>query len=325
MLVPLYRGFLTMTQTITETPEANGTAKPMCPSPEKITDPIVSFRGVSKSFGSLRVLHDVDLDFRRGDCTVVLGPSGTGKSVMLKHIVGLLKPDEGEVFFDGERVDTMKERQLVEVRKQIGFLFQMGALFDSMNVGQNVEYPLIEHSNLKAGERSERVDRVLRMVCLSGIQNKMPAQLSGGQRKRIALARAIVLGPKLVLYDEPTTGLDPIRSDVINELIITLNKSMGISSIVVTHDMNSANKIADRMLLLYDGHVICDGTPDEFHRSENELVRRFIQGQAAPEELRGIRDGFIEAEGTIGPDVTKPVEPISNKKTPITKVFRDKL
>ena len=274
-----------------------------CPTPPQVDDAIVRFRNVSKAFGSLRVLKNVSLDFRRGDCTVILGPSGTGKSVMLKHIVGLLQPDQGEVYFDDHRVDTMKEKDLVEVRKQIGFLFQMGALFDSMNVGQNVAFPLIEHSNLRVGERAERVDRVLRMVCLSGIQNKMPSQLSGGQRKRIALARAIVLGPKLVLYDEPTTGLDPIRSDVINELILTLNNSLGISSIVVTHDMNSANKIADRMLLLYDGQIACDGTPEQFRNSDNELVRRFIEGQAAAEELSGIRDGFIEAEGMIGPDL----------------------
>lgn len=304
-----------MTQVMSNEQQTQSSSEPKCPPPPVVTDPIVSFKGVSKAFGTLRVLNNVNLDFRRGDCTVVLGPSGTGKSVLLKHIVGLLKPDHGEVFFNGDRVDTMRERNLVEVRKQIGFLFQMGALFDSMNVGQNVEFPLVEHSKLKAAERAERVDRVLRMVCLSGIQDKMPAQLSGGQRKRVALARAVVLGPKLVLYDEPTTGLDPIRSDVINELIITLNKSMGISSIVVTHDMNSANKIADRMLLLYDGHVICDGTPEQFHNSEDELVRRFIEGQAAPEELRGIRDGFIEAERELGPSLAEEEEENQEEQT----------
>lgn len=289
-----------MTVAASEAKAASG-AKQSCGQPPKVDDPIVSLKNISKSFGSLRVLSRVNLEFQRGDVTVVLGPSGTGKSVLIKHIVGLLKPDAGEVYFDGQRVDTMTPKQLVEIRKQIGFLFQMGALFDSMDVNENVAFPLIEHSNLSKEERNQRVDRALRMVCLSGIQNKMPADLSGGQRKRVALARAIILGPKLVLYDEPTTGLDPIRSDVINELILTLNKSLGISSIVVTHDMNSANKIADRMLLLYDGQVICDGTPKQFQNTDNELVRRFIHGQAADEELRGIRDGFIEAEGVIGP------------------------
>jgi len=255
-------------------------------------DTLVSLKNVYKSFGTLRVLNGVDLDIKQGQTTVIIGPSGTGKSVLLKLIVGLLQPDKGEVYFDGDRVDTMKAAGLVEVRKQIGFLFQMSALFDSMNVGQNVEFPLVEHTDMTAAERDERVDRVLRMVGLSGLQKKWPSNMSGGQNKRVALARAIVLEPRLVMYDEPTTGLDPIRADLINELIIALNTKFGITSIVVTHDMASAAKIADRMLLLYDGNIICDGDPETFLRSKNPLVQRFIQGQADQIELESIQEGL---------------------------------
>ncbi len=255
-------------------------------------DTLVRLDNVYKSFGTLRVLNGVSLDIKRGQTTVIIGPSGTGKSVLLKLIVGLLTPDRGEVYFDEKRIDTMRPSDLVEVRKQIGFLFQMSALFDSMNVGQNVEFPLVEHTKMSAAERDERVDRVLRMVGLSGLQNKWPSAMSGGQKKRVALARAIVLEPRLVMYDEPTTGLDPIRADLINELIIALNTKFGITSIVVTHDMASAAKIADRMLLLYDGNIICDGDPETFLRSENPLVQRFIQGQADQIELESIQEGL---------------------------------
>jgi phospholipid/cholesterol/gamma-HCH transport system ATP-binding protein len=238
------------------------------------------------------VLNDVTFDIYRGQTTVIIGPSGTGKSVLLKHIVGLIRPDQGEIYFEGQRVDTMTPAQLVEVRKKIGFLFQMSALFDSMNVGQNVEFPLIEHTNLTPQERAERVSRVLRMVGLAGLENRMPADLSGGQKKRVALARAIVMEPTVVLYDEPTTGLDPIRADLINELILALSQRLGITSIVVTHDMASAAKIADRMLLLYHGNFICDGDPETFRRSDNELVQRFIRGQADQIDLELIRRGL---------------------------------
>lgn len=253
---------------------------------------LVRLESVSKSFGTLRVLHGLSLDIKRGQTTVVIGPSGTGKSVLIKLIVGLLKPDRGGVYFDGGRVDTMSAAELVQVRKEIGFLFQQSALFDSMDVGQNVEFPLVEHTQMTAAQRDERVDRVLRMVGLSGLQRKWPGSMSGGQQKRVALARAIVLEPMLVMYDEPTTGLDPIRADLINELIIALNTKFGITSIVVTHDMASAAKIADRMLLLYDGNIICDGDPETFLRSENPLVQRFIQGQADQIELDSIQQGL---------------------------------
>lgn len=251
--------------------------------------PLIRLVGLHKAFGALRVLDGVDLSFPTGKTTVIVGPSGTGKSVLLKHIIGLLQPDRGEVWFADQRVDLLNEAQRVEVRKQVGFLFQMGALFDSMTVLDNICFPLVEHTKLSASERTDRCRRMLALVGLEGIERKMPADLSGGQRKRVALARAVVLNPKVVLYDEPTTGLDPIRSDVINELILHLSEELGVTSIVVTHDMASARKIADRMVMLYDGHVIADSDPSSFLHSENPIVQRFVRGEASDEELGHLR------------------------------------
>lgn len=250
---------------------------------------------VDKSFGDLHVLRGVNLDVPRGQTTVILGPSGTGKSVLLKLIVGLLRPDGGAVYCNARRIDTMKPAELVEARKEVGFLFQMGALFDSMSVEENVAFPLIEHTSHDAETRRGRVLRVLEMVGLGDTLEKMPSELSGGQRKRVALARAIVLEPCLVLYDEPTTGLDPIRSDVINELINELRHRMGVTSVVVTHDVSSALKIADRMVLLYDGHIVCEGDPETFQHTDNQIVKRFLQGRADDEDLASIRRGFERA------------------------------
>ena len=269
-------------------------------SPGSADDAIVQVRDLHKSFGSLRVLRGMNLDFQRGHNTVILGPSGTGKSVLLKHIVGLLRPDKGEVHFDGRRVDKLKDHDLVSVRKKIGFLFQMGALFDSKNVHDNIAFPLMEHADMSRDEREEAVNRVLKMVGLPDVQKKMPADLSGGQRKRVALARAIVFQPDLVLYDEPTTGLDPITSDVINELIIALREKLNITGIAVTHDIASAKKIADRMVLLYDGKVVADGPTQAFLESDNEVVQRFIQGRAEEDDLKAIRKGFETPGGAEG-------------------------
>ncbi|MEM9415302.1 MAG: ABC transporter ATP-binding protein [Planctomycetota bacterium] len=254
--------------------------------------PIVRLQSLHKAFGPTPVLDGVSLDFRRGEITVILGPSGTGKSVMLKHMVGLIRPDHGEVFFDGQRVDTMREPDLVKIRKRIGYMFQLGALFDSMTIGENVAFPLVEHTDLDAEARRASVRRVLELVGLDAMADKLPTDLSGGQQRRVALARAVVLQPCLVLYDEPTTGLDPVRADVINELILALAKTMGISSIVVTHDMASANKIADRMVLLHQGRVICDGRPEQFRASDNAVVQRFIHGEADAADLAAIHKAF---------------------------------
>ena len=264
---------------------------------ERGLGPIVRLADVHKGFGPTPVLAGIDLAIERGKITVILGPSGTGKSVLLKHIVGLIRPDHGEVYFDGRRVDRMRESELVEVRRRIGYMFQLGALFDSMSVAENIAFPLTEHTDLDPARRMAAVEHVLELVGLSEMLHKTPAELSGGQRRRVALARAVVLQPSLVLYDEPTTGLDPVRADVINELILALAKNMGISSIVVTHDMASANKIADRMILLHEGRVICDGRPQQFRASDNAVVQRFIHGEADDRDLEAIRRAFAGGAG----------------------------
>ena len=250
---------------------------------------LIELRNVHKRFGRLVVLNGVSLSIEEGQSLVVIGASGSGKSVMLKHIVGLLKPDRGEVWFDGSRTDTYGEREMDAIRQQFGFLFQMGALFDSLNVEENVAFPLVEHTHKAAGEIAAIVQQKLAMVGLDGTQKKMPAELSGGQRKRVALARAIALGPRVILYDEPTTGLDPIRSDVINELILKLKRELNVTSITVTHDMNSAFKVGDRIVMLHEGKLIFDGTPREIQQSEVPVVRRFVLGEAGDQELAGLR------------------------------------
>ncbi|MFN3167256.1 MAG: ABC transporter ATP-binding protein [Phycisphaeraceae bacterium] len=283
----LYDGFDRDTKTALDL-----ASQPQTPRQSSGDGPIVRVCNLHKSFGRHQVLRGIDLDFERGKTTVILGPSGTGKSVLLKHIVGLIKPDEGEVYFDSERVDQLKEPELVPVRKRIGYMFQLGALFDSMTIGENVAFPLVEHTGMDPPRREACVRRVLGLVGLDGYQDKMPSELSGGQQRRVALARAVVLQPCLVLYDEPTTGLDPVRADVINELILALTRQMGISSIVVTHDIASANKVADRMILLHEGEVICDGRPEQVRESTNAVVQRFIHGEADEQDLDAIRRAF---------------------------------
>jgi phospholipid/cholesterol/gamma-HCH transport system ATP-binding protein len=253
---------------------------------------LIELRDLHKRFGRLVVLDGVTLRVEEGESLVIIGASGTGKSVTLKHIVGLLKPDAGEVWFDGKRVDTMDDRALVEVRKQIGFLFQMGALFDSLTVEENLAFPVVEHTRKPPAEVSRIVDEKLRMVGLPEVRKKMPAELSGGQRKRVALARAIALDPRVILYDEPTTGLDPIRSDVINELIIKLKRELRVTSVVVTHDMHSAFKVADRIVMLDQGKIIFDGTPQQIQQSKNSFIRSFVLGEAGPKELESLERDF---------------------------------
>ncbi len=252
--------------------------------PAQGAGPLIRLVDVHKSFGPQRVLDGMNLDIYPGQTTVVLGPSGTGKSVMLKHIVGLLRPDSGQVLFDGQRTDELSERQFKPIRLQIGLLFQMGALFDSMTVEENLEFPMIEHTDWPEDKRRERAADALDMVDLAGVQEKLPSQLSGGQKKRVALARAIVLQPRVVLYDEPTTGLDPIRSDGINELIIKLKKKMNVTSIVVTHDLVSARKVSDRVVMLLGGKVVADGTYSQLERSSDRHVQHFLLGQYNREE-----------------------------------------
>jgi len=251
--------------------------------------PILELRRVSKAFGRQRVLQDIDLQIRRHENTVIVGRSGTGKSVLLKHIVGLLQPDTGEVRYEGQRIDNLSERALVPIRRQISFVFQLNALFDSMTVLQNVAFPMTENAEgrLDRGHIDKVARRSLDMVGLAGFEAKRPAELSGGEKKRVALARAIALDPppKVILYDEPTAGLDPQRSDVINKLIRMLQKQMDVTGIIVTHDMRSASEVGDRLLVLWNGRFIADGPPANVLKSAEPHVRRFIEGVAEPEEL----------------------------------------
>lgn len=251
--------------------------------------PLIRLVNIRKSFGRLLVLDGIDLDVTEGETLVILGASGSGKSVMIKHIVGLLRPDAGEVWFEDLRIDLLKDRQLMQVRTKMGFLFQMGALFDSLTNLQNVAFPLVEHTQLSPEEIQKKAQRVLELVGLPEVGNKMPSEVSGGQRKRVALARAIALEPKVVLYDEPTTGLDPIRADAISELILKLQRELQMTSIVVTHDMANAFKVSDRIVMLHHGKLIFDGTAEQIKTTDNEDVQRFVRGEADEEELAGLR------------------------------------
>ncbi|MCF7957874.1 MAG: ABC transporter ATP-binding protein [Phycisphaerae bacterium] len=235
-------------------------------------------RGLTKSFGELAVLVDLNLSIPVGKTTVIIGPSGCGKTVLLKHLIVLLRPDSGVVFFDEKRIDNMPESQLLQVRKRFGFLFQAGALFDSQTVGQNVAFALLEHTDHSMEKINELVHEKLEMVGLAHLKDRFPAQLSGGQQKRIALARAIAFSPEVILYDEPTTGLDPIRADIINELILKMQSKLKVTSVVVTHDMASAYKIADRIIMLDKGHIIADGSVEDIREHSSSLVQNFIQG-----------------------------------------------
>ncbi len=253
---------------------------------------IIELRGVRKSFGAQCVLDGVDLAIERGRTTVIIGRSGCGKSVMLKLMVGLLRPDAGEVYFDGQRIDGLGEAALAPVRRQISFVFQLNALFDSMTVGENVEFPMRQHGRRADRRRIRDIARTaLQMVGLAGFEDKRPADLSGGEKKRVALARAIALQPppKTILYDEPTAGLDPQRSDVINQLIRALQREVQLTSVVVTHDMRSAAEVGDRVLMLWEGRFIADGRPDALANSDDVHVRRFIEGLAEPDDLASLK------------------------------------
>lgn len=238
----------------------------------------IRFEGLHKSFGQNHVLRGVDLGVRRGQTVVVLGGSGSGKSVLLRHTIGLHQPDAGKVWVDGHDITGLSEEQLIETRKKVGMLFQAGALFDSMSVEDNVAYALREHTDAEEQQIRDRVREVLGLVELEQVEELMPADLSGGMRKRVALARAIALAPRGILYDEPTTGLDPITANTINRLIRSLQERLGVTSIVVTHDIHSAFTVGDRIAFLRDGEILFDGTVDEAKRSSEPLLRNFLQG-----------------------------------------------
>jgi len=240
----------------------------------------IEIRHVTKSFHTHRVLNNVNLTVEKGQTLVVIGRSGCGKSVLLKHMVGLLQPDSGSVFVNGLDIWQLKSTEMDEVRLNMNMVFQGGALFDSLTVGENVGFELIEHYGMSGNELFERVEEALSHVGLSGIANLMPSELSGGMRKRVALARAICIKPQIILYDEPTTGMDPITADSINELIRSLHDKLKVTSIVVTHDMKSAYKIADRIAMLFNGKIIAEGTPAEIQNTTHPVVYQFINGLA---------------------------------------------
>lgn len=233
-----------------------------------------------KTFRGKKVLRGLNLDIKKGETVVVIGQSGSGKSVLIKHMIGILKPDKGEIFIDGTEICCLSEDEFYKLRRKFGMLFQGAALFDSLTVGQNVAFGLERYRDFSEKEKEETVRESLAMVGLKEIENLMPYELSGGMKKRVGLARAIAYRPEIILYDEPSTGIDPIRADAINDLIIQMKKEIGVTSVVITHDMVSAYKIADRIAMLYEGRIIEEGTPDEIEKTENEIVQQFIHGRA---------------------------------------------
>ncbi|MEP6670440.1 MAG: ABC transporter ATP-binding protein [Chthoniobacter sp.] len=241
---------------------------------------MISVRQLRKTLGTKEVLRGVDLEITRGETCVIMGRSGCGKSVLLKHFIGLLKPTSGEVLVEGEDITPLPERKLGNLRKKLGMLFQSAALFDSMNVEENIAFPLRESGLKNPLEIRDRVAEALDMVDLAGEQNKMPEDLSGGMRKRVGLARTIVSRPACLLYDEPTTGLDPIASDSINHLIRRLQKRLAVTSVVVTHDMKTAFHTADRIAFLHEGRIYFHGLPADLRASRDESIVNFIEGHS---------------------------------------------
>lgn len=247
-----------------------------------------------KTFAANKVLQGLGLEVGKGESRVIIGGSGSGKSVILKHIIGLLKPDKGDVFIEGVNITNLKENELYEIRKKFGMLFQMAALFDSMNIWENVGFALVRQKNMKLKDVREIAIEKLRMVGLVGVENLSPAELSGGMKKRVGLARAIAHEPEILLYDEPTTGLDPITADAINDLIVEMRERLSVTSVAITHDMQSAYKIADRISMLYQGKIIDTGSPDEIKNTDNPVVKQFITGSAAgPIKIEGVSDERI--------------------------------
>jgi phospholipid/cholesterol/gamma-HCH transport system ATP-binding protein len=241
------------------------------------SQPIIQIIDLHKSFGSHEVLSGITLDVPAGSTLVILGGSGSGKTVLMKHIIGLLKPDSGRVIVDGEDIVPLGPRGLERMRRKFGMVFQAAALFDSMTVFENVSFPLREHrKDLSEDEIRALVKEKLGIVGLKNVEEKYPADLSGGMRKRVGLARAIVLGPKIVLYDEPTTGLDPITTDYVDEMILDAKKELGVTSVVISHDIASAFKVADNIAFLYQGHIIDQGHPSKLRHSENPAVKLFL-------------------------------------------------
>jgi phospholipid/cholesterol/gamma-HCH transport system ATP-binding protein len=243
-------------------------------------EPIIQLVDLYKSFGDNRVLQGVNLEIERGETMVIIGGSGTGKSVILKHIIGLMKPDRGRVIVDGKDLSTLKERSVDELRKKFGMLFQYAALFDSLTVWENVGFALRQQTHLSDEEIKHRATEKLSTVGLRGVEDRMPADLSGGMKKRVGLARALAMEPEILLYDEPTTGLDPIMADAINELILEMKRRLQVTGVAITHDMTSAYKIADRIAMLYQGKIQAVGSPDAVKNSKDPIVHQFVTGSS---------------------------------------------
>lgn len=241
---------------------------------------MIQIRGLHKSFGANHVLRGLDLEVPAGQSLVIIGRSGCGKSVLLKLIMGIMEPDEGAILIDGADIFSLSPRELDQFRLKLGMLFQGAALFDSLTVRENVGFSLYEHTTLPVEVISEKVKEKLNLVGLKNIEESMTAALSGGMKKRVGLARAICNDPKIILYDEPTTGLDPIMADGINDLIVEMQKKLRVTSIAVTHDLKSAYKIADRIAMLYEGKIIGMGTPEQIENTQDPVIRQFITGSA---------------------------------------------
>jgi len=251
---------------------------------------IIVVKNLTKKFGNNIVLDNISLSIEKGKTTVVIGPSGCGKTVLIKNFIVLLRPSSGEVYFKDKRIDNLPDRELNEVRTHYGFLFQGGALFDSLSVAENIMFPITQHSATIDRQQVEDIVKTkLAMVGLDGYQQFYPANLSGGQKKRVALARAIALNPEVILYDEPTTGLDPVRADIINELILKLQRELGETTVVVTHDMTSAYKVADRIIMLHNGKIIADGDADHIRNHPHPIVQQFINGRVGEDDLAVLR------------------------------------
>jgi phospholipid/cholesterol/gamma-HCH transport system ATP-binding protein len=245
---------------------------------------MIEVRDLKKSFGTHSILDGVSFRIEKGESVVIIGRSGGGKSVLLKHLIGLLKPDAGQVLIEGEDIVPMNERQLLGVRRKFGMLFQSAALFDSMTVAENVGFAFRRERSLPEKEIRRKVAEVLEMVDLPGTEDKKPSELSGGMRKRVGLARAIIYQPQIVLYDEPTTGLDPIVSDSIDQLILRVRDRLDVTTVVVTHDMRSTRRLGQRILMLHNQRIYATGTPDRIFNSQDPVVRRFTEGVSDPKE-----------------------------------------
>lgn len=280
----------------------------MAPKTVRPDDGILVVQNLFKLFEQRVVLDNVSLAIAEGKTTVIIGPSGCGKTVFMKHLIALERPTEGQVFYRRQRIDDLDDKELSAIRTRFGFCFQLGALFDSLTVYENIIFPIEQHFHVTDYRKlSELVKHKLAMVGMDGYQNQYPASLSGGQKKRVALARAIALNPEVILYDEPTTGLDPITSDIINELILKLQKELKVTSVVVTHDMKSAYKIADRIIMFHKGRIIADGDADHIRNHPSDVVQQFIHGRVGEAELAALKLGGTRFETQFLPEDFKPL------------------